>query len=82
MKKFLRVSVQNYEICHGFDPENREIIERVEQPQPTTKLIAVDRILSVTEKFILTTYAFGRVIYWEYEGGLNWIEKDLRELMG
>ncbi len=77
MKKFIRVVVKNHEILHGFDENNKEIIERVQVERPVAKLIAVDRILSITDKFILTNYAFDRLIYWEYEGGLPALEKDL-----
>ena len=51
---------------HGFDENNQEIIENVEVDQATLKLIAIDRIQSISEKFILTSYA-DRLIYWEYE---------------
>ncbi len=64
--KFLKLTVGSHQIMHGFDKENKEIIETVSIENPTTKLIAIDRILSITEKFILTTYA-DRLIYWEYE---------------
>ena len=42
----------------------------VEQTAFTDKLVAADRILSVSERYVLTTYAAGRLIYWEYEGGM------------
>lgn len=62
---------------HGFDENNKEIEETVSVPEWSEKLIAVDRIMSVSEKFILTTYAEGRLIYWQYEGGLSALEKIL-----
>jgi hypothetical protein len=64
--RFIEVTVQNYIISHGFDNLNKEITEKVIQNEPVKKLIAVDRILSVTEKYLLTTYGHGRLIYWEY----------------
>ncbi|MQQ99561.1 hypothetical protein [Glaciimonas soli] len=64
--KFLKLTVGNHQIMHGFDQDNKEIIETVSVENPITKLIAIDRIQSISEKFILTTYA-DRLIYWEYE---------------
>ena len=65
----------SHEILHGFDENNKEIIERVEVDGFTKKIISVDRILSVTDKFILMNYAFGRIIYWEYKGSTSDIQK-------
>lgn len=66
-KEFIEVTVKNHQILHGFDENNQEVIETVEVAAAVKKLIKVDRILSISEKFILTTYAFDRIIYWEYE---------------
>ena len=75
--KFIKVKIKDYIIMHGFDENNKEIEETVSVPEWSEKLIAVDRIMSVSEKFILTTYAEGRLIYWQYEGGLSALEKIL-----
>jgi hypothetical protein len=64
---------------HGYDGANKEIEETVTQNSFTEKLIAIERIQSVTEKFILTTYASGRLIYWEYEGGLKKLSAQLKK---
>lgn len=66
-KEFIEVRVKNHQILHGFDDNNQEILESVEVESSAKKLIKIDRILSISEKFILTSYAFNRVIYWEYE---------------
>lgn len=63
---FIEVTVQNHLVCHGFDADNKEIIEKVAADTPTRKIIAVDRIQSVSDKYILTSYGFGRLVYWEY----------------
>lgn len=75
--KFIKVKIKDYIIMHGFDENNKEIEVTVSVPEWSEKLIAVDRIMSVSEKFILTTYAEGRLIYWQYEGGLSALEKIL-----
>jgi hypothetical protein len=69
--KFIRVRVKNYVVMHGYDEDNKEIEESVEQDSYQEKLVAIDRIQSVSEMYILTTYAGNRLIYWEYEGGLK-----------
>ncbi len=66
--QYVEITVQNHIILHGFDDNNKEIIEEVKLDQPMTKLIGIDRIKSVSEKYILTTYAQGRLVYWEYLG--------------
>ncbi|MDF1759293.1 MAG: hypothetical protein P1U40_02030 [Coxiellaceae bacterium] len=63
---FIEVTVKNHQILHGFDQDNKEIIEEVTVDKPAKKLINVSRILSVSEKFILTSYAYDRIVYWEY----------------
>jgi len=64
--RFIELTVQNHMIVHGFDEENKEIIEEVKVEKPVRKLISISRIQSVTEKYILTSYGFDRLIYWEY----------------
>ena len=66
-KEFIEVTVKNHQILHGFDENNQEVIATVEVPAAAKKLIKIDRILSISEKFILTSYAYDRIIYWEYE---------------
>lgn len=66
--KFIEVVVQNHLVSHGFDEENKEILEEVIVEKPRKKLLRVDRIQSVSEKYILTSYGFGRLVYWEYKG--------------
>lgn len=76
-KKFIEVEVHNHLILHGFDADNKEIIEEVTVNEPMLKSIAVERIQSLSEKSILTTYAFDRLIYWEYTNTYDEIKKAL-----
>ncbi|WP_439487384.1 hypothetical protein [Algoriphagus sp.] len=78
-KGYVELIVGSHQILHGFDVDNKEIIEEVAVDTPAKKLVAIDRILSVSEKFILTTYAFGRIVYWEYEGGYEAIKEKLQQ---
>ena len=76
---YLHIKVKDYLIVHGFDQNNKEIIEKITEDKFVEKIINVDRILSITEKYVLTQYAFGRIIYWEYEGDLSSISEKLRQ---
>lgn len=76
---FLRLTIGNYQIMHGFDENNQEKIEYIKVERPVVKLIAIDRIQSITDRFILTTYA-DRLIYWEYEQPLAEVMEQLVRL--
>jgi bisphosphoglycerate-independent phosphoglycerate mutase (AlkP superfamily) len=76
-RRFLKITVKNHLILHGFDAENREIIDTFEQEEPMTKLIAIDRIQSIGERYILTSYGQDRLIYWEYEEDFETLEARL-----
>ena len=80
MSKFLEIKVKNHVILHGFAENNKEILEEVEADSFVTKLVAIDRIQSISEQYILTSYAFGRLIYWEYEGTLDELKSALHKL--
>lgn len=67
MKKYIEVSLGSHMISHGYDANNKEITEDFVINGFSKKLVAVDRIKSVSEKYILTDYLDGRWIYWEYE---------------
>ncbi|WP_062058790.1 hypothetical protein [Aquimarina longa] len=75
--KFIELTLKNHTILHGYDARNQEIIEEVEVENASKKLVAVDRILSVSEKFILIKYAYDRIIYWEYMEDYDTIKKIL-----
>lgn len=76
MIKFIRVTTGNFIMVHGFDAQNQQIEEEVQAP-PTEKIIAIDRILSISEKYILASYADNRVIYYEYQGTMDDIAHQL-----
>ncbi|WP_066223953.1 hypothetical protein [Formosa haliotis] len=73
--KFIELHLGSHVIVHGFDAQNKEITESVEAKEFTKKLVALSRIKSVSENFILTDYTYGRLIYWEYKGDYNTIKK-------
>jgi hypothetical protein len=75
--RFIEVTVSNYIILHGFDASNKEIEEYVKDQAPKKKMISVDRIQSISEKYICTTYANNRLIFWEYNDGYENLKKKL-----
>ncbi len=70
MTNFISLKVRPAMIMHGFDAENHEIIENFPAQGYAEKLIAIERIQSVTEQYLLVTSSHGRMMYWEYEGDL------------
>lgn len=78
--KFIELTLKNHIILHGFDAQNKEIIEKVHVDGSSKKIVSVDRILSISEKYILIKYAYDRIIYWEYEEEYIVIKKMLTDL--
>ena len=74
-KNFIELKLGSHQIVHAFDEQNKEIIEEVKVEGYSKKLVNIERIKSISEKFILTDYAHGRWIYWEYEGDYETIKK-------
>ena len=64
--KFIELHLGSHTISHGYDNENKEITEEVKVDGFSKKLVAVSRIKSLSEKYILTDYLDSRWIYWEY----------------
>ncbi|MEO5686098.1 MAG: hypothetical protein ABIR54_01955 [Burkholderiaceae bacterium] len=75
--KFICLRVRNAILMHGYTSDNVEIVEEFTDEAFVEKLIAVDRIQSLTEKYVLVTSSHGRVMYWEYEGTLAVVQERL-----
>lgn len=71
MPHFISLRVRNALVLHGYTADNNEIMQEFTDEPFVEKLIAVSRIQSATEKYLLVTSSHGRVLYWEYEGGLS-----------
>lgn len=71
---FIKITTGNYLIVHGYDENNKEIVEEVIVEKPMTKIVAVSRIQSISAKYILVTGSHGRLMYWEYEESFEDIE--------
>jgi hypothetical protein len=68
--KYIAVRVRTALPMHGYTADNEEIVDEIAGERFVDKLLAVDRIQSATEKYLLVTSSHGRVMYWECEGGL------------
>ncbi|MBB6001624.1 hypothetical protein [Arcicella rosea] len=77
MSKFIQVTTGNYLIVHGFDANNKEIIEEVIVTEKMVKIVAIKRIQSISAKYILVTGSHGRMMYWEYEESFEDLQKQL-----
>jgi len=73
--KFISLRVRNGLTVHGYNPDNTEIVEEHHDQEFLEKLIAIDRIQSATEKYLLVSSSHGRVMYWEYELSLSQLTK-------
>jgi hypothetical protein len=79
MSRFIELTIQSYMVLHGYDERGREITEDVHIELPSKKLIAIDRIKSISGKYILTDYAFGKLIFWEYLDGYEAVSQKLEQ---
>ena len=68
---------QGKENAREFLRANKEIAEEIKVENPAKKVVAVSRIKSLSEKYILTDYVDGRWIYWEYKEGFEVLKKRL-----
>ncbi|MCL7764832.1 hypothetical protein MPF19_15515 [Polaribacter sp. Z014] len=75
--EFIELHLGNYVISHGYDKNNKEIMTQVTAEKFGKKLIAVSRIKSLSEKYVLTDYVDGRYIYWEYKEDYEDVKKQL-----
>ncbi|QRY81901.1 hypothetical protein JVX91_12630 [Pseudomonas sp. PDNC002] len=63
---FISLKVRAAFMVHGYDEQNREVIEQVAEPDFVEKLVRIERIQSISEKYVLVTASPGRLAYWEY----------------
>ena len=77
--KFIEVNVRTALVVHGFDANNQEMIEAVNETEFVTKLVALERIQSISEQYLLVTGSHGRVMYWEYDMTMAVLKQRLAE---
>ena len=69
--KFITLRVQPARTYHGYTEDNQTITEDIVGASFVEKVIAIDRILSITEDYVFITTTHGRVQTWSYEGTLE-----------
>jgi hypothetical protein len=79
-QEFIELTLGSYIISHGYNNKNKEVMEAITSDVFSKKLIAVSRIKSVSEKYILTDYVDGRWIYWEYAEDYEFVKSLLVSL--
>lgn len=76
-EKFIELTLGSHIVVHGYDDQNKEVVENVTVDTFSKKIININRIQSVSEKYILTDYSDGRWIYWEYKEDYKFIKTEL-----
>lgn len=76
---FITLRVRTALIVHGYSADNQEIIEKVDGEDFVEKMIALARIQSISEQYVLVTSSHGRMMYWEYEGGMQALKERLAQ---
>ncbi|WP_378187560.1 hypothetical protein ACE939_04350 [Aquimarina sp. W85] len=74
---FVEIEVKLGSIVHGYDTKNKEIEETFNESDFMNKIIALERIQSISERYILVNSSHGRVMYWEYKGTMKALKQRL-----
>ncbi len=77
--KFIALRVRLSLVVHGYTPDNTEIVEHRDEAPFADKLVAIERIQSISDRYLLVTGSHGRVMYWEYEGGFDEVRRRLEQ---
>ena len=75
--KFICLRVRPDRTYHGYSNDNTPVIEDVVGATFVDKVIAIDRILSITADNVFITTPHGRVQTWSYEGTLDEVKQRL-----
>jgi hypothetical protein len=74
---FIELEVRTAIIIHGYDANHQEIEEKVAPAEFMKKLIALNRIKSISEQYLLVTSSHDRLMYWEYKGSMEDLKQKL-----
>jgi len=75
--KYIEVEVRTASLIHGYDQNNKEIAENIDEQEFVKKLVSIDRIQSISEQFLLVKASHERIMYWEYRGSLQELKSKL-----
>ena len=76
--RFLALRVRHDATLHGYDARQQEVVTAAGPGPFVDKLVAIDRIRSVSAEHLLVTGPEGRLLYWAYEGGFEALLQRLR----
>ena len=77
---FIELEVKVSIITHGYDAQNKEIQELINERDFMKKIIAIERIKSISEKYLLVTSSHNRIMYWEYKGTMDQVKQKLKDI--
>lgn len=77
---FIELEVKTAIITHGYDAQNKEIQELINEGDFMKKIIAIERIKSISEKYLLVTSSHNRIMYWEYKGTMSHVKQKLIDI--
>ncbi|MFB9991609.1 hypothetical protein ACFFLM_06465 [Deinococcus oregonensis] len=77
--KFLRLTVAPGLTFHGIDDTGKERLEEDEGGEFAVKLIALARIQSVSEQYVLVNGPAGRLYYWRYREPFEAVQQALQD---
>ncbi len=78
MNNYIELPVRVHSVIHGYDNDNQLIIESIGEKQFINKLIAIRRIESVSQEYLLVKLTHGRVAYWEYDESYEVVASKLK----
>ena len=74
---FIEIEVKLSIVVHGYDNENKAIEEVFNETDFMKKILAIERIQSISENYILVTSSHGRIMYWEYNETMEELKQRL-----
>lgn len=77
---FVEIEVKLGIIVHGYNSENKEVEEIFDETDFVKKIVAIDRIQSISEKYILVKSSHNRIMYWEYKGTMEELKQRLLKI--
>ncbi|MCG9794151.1 hypothetical protein [Flavobacterium algicola] len=77
---FIEIEVRTALIVHGYDVNDVAIEEKVNDINYIKKLVAIERIQSISEQYILVTSSHNRIMYWEYKETMQEIKQRLQSI--
>lgn len=75
--KYISARIKPAKVYHGYTDDRQLIVDDVPSDGFVEKVIKIDRILSITAKYIFIETPHDTVQTWEYEGGFESMKKKM-----